>query len=92
MMFEEPVFSCPFCRCDARVVLKQLRFLGWNTAGTRKKIRYGAYVTCNRCKARGPIVADNVVFGDGNERTIMGQIKEKAIKKWDAHFSIKSLI
>ena len=48
------VNPCPFCGGAAKVSLRCMRFIGRNGRGD-KKIKCGAQVICNRCKARGPV-------------------------------------
>lgn len=45
---------CPFCGGNAKISLREMKFIGHNDFGS-KKIKCGAQVICNRCRARGPL-------------------------------------
>ena len=52
--------ECPFCGGNARIVFKDMRFIGQNVFGS-KKIKCGAKVICNRCHARGPLYTAELI-------------------------------
>ena len=52
--------KCPFCKGKATLHTRQIRFIGQNYFGS-KKIRMGAQVICNKCKARGPLYTGPVI-------------------------------
>ena len=51
---------CPFCKGQAKISLREMRFLGQNGYGD-KKIRCAAQLICNRCRARGPVYTANLI-------------------------------
>ena len=52
--------ECPFCGGEARISLRDMRFIGQNAFGD-KKIKCGAKVICNRCHARGPLYTAELI-------------------------------
>ena len=74
---------CPFCGGKAHLKGKVIRFFGQNYYGD-KKIRYGMYGYCGRCKARGGLFAATLVLKGGrftpDDKNWLG---ENAIKLWE---------
>lgn len=75
---------CPFCNGNAKLQVRQIKFLGQNCFGD-KKIRMGAQVICNRCKARGTLYAGNIVnpYDRFSENKAYDWMKESAQKAWN---------
>ena len=76
--------SCPFCKGTARLHVRQIRFIGQNYYGN-KKIRTGAQVVCNCCKARGPLFTGDVVdpWSRLHVDPVLTWLKDEAIKAWN---------
>ena len=83
-MTEELKF-CPFCLGRAKLHTRQLQFKGQNAYGD-KKIRMGAQVICNSCKARGPLYTGNCI-NPGNryeaKDAVLKSIELQAIDGWN---------
>lgn len=77
---------CPFCGGNAKLHIRQIRFVGQNDFGD-KKIRCGAQVICNRCKARGPlytgVVKNPSVRADKNGSEVYVWITREAAEAWN---------
>lgn len=78
---------CPFCEGKARIMYREAEFLGWRGGDGCKGKRFFAYVGCNRCHARGPIVKTDVVvdkeqYNRGFDR-IVEPYAAKAIQLWN---------
>lgn len=66
---------CPFCGGNAKVSLRDMRFIGRNEFGS-KKIKCAAQVICNKCRARGPVYTASLI--NPYDRTC----QESAAYKW----------
>lgn len=74
---------CPFCGGKGRVSTREIKFLGQNYFGA-KKIRTGAQVICGRCKARGSLFVDVVIYGSlAEQQKILKPLEDKAIEAWN---------
>lgn len=77
---------CPFCKGQAKLQTRQMRFIGQNDFGD-KKIKVGAQVICNRCKARGPLftgaVINPYVRAEKNGDTAYKWITSEAVSAWN---------
>ena len=76
--------SCPFCAGNAKLSTRIVEFYGRNYYGAAK-VKIGAQVICNRCKARGPLftttfISDQYPYADNPE---CDEIKDKAIDLWN---------
>ena len=56
--------ECPFCNGKAKVMYREAEFVGWRGDYTKVK-KFYAYVSCNRCHARGPLVRSGMIDGLG---------------------------
>ena len=87
---------CPFCRGNARVSSRDVKFGGQNYNGDRK-IKYRIQVICNKCHARGkPITTECMInpnpgaFKYGNvtpyakqQYDLFAPYIEKAVAAWN---------
>ena len=74
---------CPFCGGKGHISTREIRYIGQNCYGA-KKIRTGAQVICGRCKARGSLFVDAVIYINwADEQKAINPLKEKAIEAWN---------
>ena len=74
---------CPFCKGKAHFRGRQLHYFGQNYYGDRK-IRYGVYVYCGSCKARGGLSAATVIFkGSVFTKEDKAWLEEEAARLWN---------
>lgn len=82
----EDLKPCPFCRGNGKLSYRQMRFIGQNYRGD-KKIKIGAQVICNRCKARGAlysgVVLDPYVRAEKEKDAAFIWITKEAIEAWN---------
>ena len=82
----EKIKPCKFCGGKAKVMYREAKFIGWRGDGLKGKSFY-AYVSCNRCHARGQIVKTDVFIGlEQYSRRFQERVKPykvKAIEAWN---------
>ena len=69
MMSEIKLRECPFCGWKAKVSHRQIRFKHKSDYGARL-IRFGFYGMCNKCKAKGSVIAADIycdTYRDSND-------------------------
>ena len=85
------IAECPFChKTKTKTVSKEDSTPHYN--GKMWVKRYKVYVTCNACRARGPIVSVPLPYVHGNQQDIDWNIvnaeknrgENEAITKWNA--------
>lgn len=80
------ISNCPFCGHSAKVDYHQLRYYGINVYGQRK-IRFGFYVRCKRCLARGPVKTATLITYSREFKMQEANMKIDAIKAWNGRRS-----
>lgn len=77
------IMPCPFCGADSiKVVHQQRKFKGENELGW-KIIRMKYFCYCNKCRASGPPVFDDIECYGSPQATDNAKNEERAIKKWN---------
>ena len=85
------IAECPFChKTKTKTVSKEDSTPHYN--GKMWVKRYKVYVTCNACRARGPIVSVPLPYVHGNQQDIdwnivnaeKNRVENEAITKWNA--------
>ena len=85
------IAECPFChKTKTKTVSKEDGTPHYN--GKMWVKRYKVYVTCNACRARGPIVSVPLPYVHGNRQDIdwdvvnaeKNRVENEAITKWNA--------
>ena len=84
------IAPCSFCYGTGRLSAREIRFYGKNYAG-QVKIRVGAQVICNACKARGPLFTATIITSKipHTSDPACEEIKDRAIDLWNRHGWVK---
>lgn len=91
---------CPFCNGNAKLSAKDHLFGGYNGAGDSRR-EYIIRIICNKCKARGPVVATGWVKAtyasykrselhvSQDDRNAFSSAEDKATNLWNHRTSEK---
>lgn len=79
---DAPLSQGPFCEGKAKIVRRQMRFLGQNYVG-QKKIKYGIQAMCQRCHARGSLYSRVVIYPSLEYQAAFDWLEEKATEAWN---------
>lgn len=77
----DKLLPCPFCGGEGHISSREIRYRGMNGFGA-KKIRTGMQVICGKCKARGGLAVDDVIYAHGQDKTLK-HMEEEAIEAWN---------
>lgn len=73
---------CPFCGGKARISHREYRYKGINGYGV-KLIKTAFYGMCNKCKATGSKIFEDIHYWNGNTGEEIEKASIKAAKAWN---------